>query len=101
MPSFRTSGRWSVEHRLRQRQRMKWPGHFDPAILLESRSLALIVALSKLFVRNAVDHSTGVCNDDSKFVPVITDHKEGVNGCASARDCISTSAVGIHFVTAS
>ena len=70
-------------------------------ILLENGSPALVVALSKLFVCNAVDHSTRVCNDDSKFVPVITDHKEGVNGCASARDCISTSAVGIHFVTAS
>jgi hypothetical protein len=70
-------------------------------ILLENRSLALIVALSKLFVCNAVDHSIRVCNGDSKFVPVITDHKEGVNGCASVRDRISTDSISVHVVTAS
>ena len=68
---------------------MKWPGRVRPDhILLENRSPALVVALSKLFVRDAIDHGTRVCSDDMKFVPVITNHEEAVDGCASARNGI-------------
>jgi hypothetical protein len=39
-----------------------------------------VVLLWKLLPCDAVDHGTGVCDDDLQFVPGVIDHEKGVQG---------------------
>lgn len=60
------------------RPRMKWPDRSHPAPINQRKRLVVVV-LWKLLPCDAVDHGTGVGDDDLKFVPSVIDHEKRVN----------------------